>query len=80
MAIVKQAEGKPEVPAEVIAQSIERIGAATAVLLRSGLNLKAILILLSASSGESRRTCENVLHAMNTLRSTYLAPKKVATK
>lgn len=77
MALVVQKEMSPEVPAQLIAQSIVRIGDAAQAMARSGLTLKAQLILLSALSGETRKTCQNVLYALQNLKKEYIVqPKK----
>ena len=61
-----------EVPAEIIAASILKIGNAAEAMSRSGLTLKAQLILLSALSGETRKTCQNVLWALQNLKKEFL--------
>jgi hypothetical protein len=74
---VIQKEGEPEVPEEVIAQSIAKLADGWDRMNRSGLSWKAIVLLLSSSSGVCKRDVEYVLHAMNRLRTEYLLqPKK----
>lgn len=74
---VIQKEGQTEVPAQLIAQSIVKIGDAAMAMQRSGLTLKAQLILLSHLSGESQKTCSNVLYALQHLKEEYLvSPRK----
>jgi hypothetical protein len=69
---VIQKENAPEVPAQLIAQAIVKIGDAAQAMSRSGLTLKAQLILLSALSGETRKTCQQVLWALQNLKKEYL--------
>lgn len=77
---VIQKEGSPEVGAQLIAQAIVRIGDAAAAMARSGLNLKAQLILISALSHESKLSCQNVLFALQHLKQEYLVQPKGTTK
>ncbi len=63
---------EPEIPAQVLAQSIVKIGNAAEAMSRSGLNLRAQLILLSALSGETKKSCQNVLWALQNLKKEFL--------
>ena len=69
-----------EVPAQVIAASIVKIGDAAEAMARSGLTLKAQLILLSALSGETRKTCQQVLWALQNLKKEFIVAPKGTTK
>lgn len=73
--VVKQEEGEPEVPAEVIAQSIKKIADAVDKMNASGLTRRAIVVLLRGACGESTSTIENVLDGLNDLKSLYLIEK-----
>jgi cation transport regulator ChaC len=70
---VAQQEGAEEVPAKIIAQAIVKIADATKSLYASGLNEKAIVLLISESSGVARRDVKYVLSHMMYLKETYLA-------
>lgn len=67
-----QKENEPEVPAEVIAQSIEKIANAIDKMSKSGLTDKAIEILVRHLSNESAVSVRNVLWALKNLRKRYL--------
>lgn len=74
---VVQAENQEPVAAQVIAQSIVKIADGWQRMNTSGLSMKAILLLLSHSSGVSQRDVKAVLYAMNSLKQDYLVqPKK----
>jgi Ser/Thr protein kinase RdoA (MazF antagonist) len=73
---VVQKQGEEEVPAAIIAQSIRKIANATEAIYRSGLNEKAIILLISEASGVGRREVKFVLYNMLHLKSEYLAPHK----
>lgn len=73
---VTQAPEVDPVPVEVLAQSIKKIADGYDQMMRSGMTLKGILIILSATSGESRRTCENVLYGIRQLRAEFIVPAK----
>lgn len=74
---VKQAEGQEPVAAELIAQSIVKIADGWQRMNTAGLSMKAILLLLSHSSGINQRDVKAVLHAMDSLKQDYLVqPKK----
>jgi hypothetical protein len=65
--------------AELIAQSITKVAYGFDRLNRSGLSLKAILLLLSHSSGVSQRDVKKVLQSMGSLKRDYLVkPAKQA--
>lgn len=59
------------VPREVLATSLVRIAEAFQKLRASGLNRRAIVILVSASSGQGRGVVEHVLNALESLRKDY---------
>lgn len=67
----KQKEAK-EVPAEVIAQSIQKLGNAYSAMKASGLSERAVVILLADASKLPRSTVEKVLGGMDRLKSLYL--------
>ena len=69
---VVQQEGKEEVPAEVVAQSIKKLSDAVEQMNKSGLSEKAIRLLLRHGSGESDRAVCNVLGALRNLKQDYL--------
>ena len=71
---IKQDEENP-VPAEILAEAIKRIGDATRKLDASGLNDKAIVLLLSHSSGVSKTEVSNVLWALRNIEQTFLKKK-----
>ena len=74
---VVQAKDVDQVPAQVIAQSIVKIAEGWDKINRSGLNMKAVLLLISHSSGVSQRDVKAVIYALNSLKADYLvAPKK----
>lgn len=56
---------------ETLAQAIVATSQAVEKLTKSGLNRKAILILLSSSSGIGKRDCEYVLNHLQLLRKNY---------
>lgn len=56
---------------ETLAQAIVAISQAVERLTKIGLNRKAILVLLSASSGVGKRDCEYVLNHLLLLRKNY---------
>lgn len=67
---VKQDEKKP-VEYEVFAHSIVKMSDAMNALLKSGLNWKAIVVLLKDRTKLSTKAIEKVLRALQELRSTY---------
>lgn len=67
---------KEPIPAELIAQSIVKLADGWDRMNKSGLSMKAILLLLSHSSGVSQRDVKNVLFAMDSLKATYLLKPK----
>lgn len=69
---VVQKENEEEVSAKIIAQSIKKIGDSVDSLNSSGLNDKAIKILLAHASGENQATVQNVLWGLRNLRAMYL--------
>lgn len=67
---VKKSEDQPETK-EILAEAIIRIGEAFAKLQESGLNRKAIVILIQAETKISRKDINTVLDALNQLRGWY---------
>jgi hypothetical protein len=62
----------PEHTAEVIAEDISRIAEGVRKLRAGRLNDRALVILLSASTGISKSTIEIVLNGLTTLDGKYL--------
>jgi hypothetical protein len=58
---------------QTLVEAIVAISQAIEKLAKSGLNRKAILILVSASSGVGKRDCEYVLNHLLLLKKNYLA-------
>lgn len=56
---------------ETLVEAIVAISQAVEKLTKIGLNRKAILVLVSASSGIGKRDCEYVLNHLLLLRKTY---------
>jgi hypothetical protein len=56
---------------ETLAEAIVAVSKAMTKLTQSGLNKKAILVLVSASSGVGKRDCEYVLNHLQLLERTY---------
>lgn len=74
---VVQAKDEEQIPAQVIAQSIVKIAEGWDKINRSGLNMKAVLLLISHSSRVPQRHVKAVLYALDSLKKDYLAtPKK----
>jgi hypothetical protein len=69
--VVKQDAEKP-VEVEVLAQAIIEIGKASKRLAASSLNRKAVVVLLSHSTGLGQGTIKAVLDGIADLESTYL--------
>jgi hypothetical protein len=67
---VKQVPGE-EVPAEIIASAIVKIGKAAEEMANSGLRRRTVVILLAESSRIAKRDVEKVLDALDSLRRTY---------
>ena len=67
---VKKSEEKPE-STEILAEAIVNIGAAFVSLQKSGLNRKAIVLLLQDATKLPRRDIESVLDALPRLRGWY---------
>jgi hypothetical protein len=70
MVTVKQNPEKPIEP-QILAEAIVAIAGAARKLAASGLNKKAIIILLSASSGVVKRDCTIVLDHLEYLAKQY---------
>lgn len=77
---VEQWEGAEPVPEKVIAQSIVAISDGVKKLFTSGMNERAIVILLHDSSGVGRPDIRRVLRALTTLKEDFMLiePKGVA--
>lgn len=67
--VIKNAE-KPETP-EILAEAIVRIGAAMDALAKSGLNERAIIVLVQAETKISQRDIKEVLGALRKLKGWY---------
>ena len=72
-AILVQTE--PETPAEVLASSIVEIAAGMKVLRSTRLSDKALVLLISNTSGQSQKAVRQVLSALEDLETTWLKPK-----
>ena len=72
--IVKQDEQEP-VPVVVMAQAIRDIAEGTKKLFNSGLNERALVLLISHSSGVGQTPVKAVLRALRELEATYCTPK-----
>lgn len=64
-----------QVPAEVLAESIKKIGTAVEKLSAAGLSERAIVLLLQNASGESKTATQNVLWGLRNLEKLFLKPK-----
>ena len=74
--VVEQEEEHP-VEQKVFAQAIVDIAKAANELCVSGLNQRAIVVLLRDSSGQSKRVVESVLESLQQLANDYVVmPKK----
>lgn len=62
---------KPPIDSDTLAEAIVKISAGLAGLRRSGLNTEAIVILVSASTGETRTTCRRVIDGLGSLQRSY---------
>lgn len=60
-----------EIPREVLAKEICKLSDAINKLLLSGLNVKAIVVLLRDSTGLSKRNIQAVINAIAQLRADY---------
>lgn len=67
---VKQADGE-EVPRHVLATAIIKVSEAAESLAKSGLNERAIVVLLQDSTGASRTDIKAILHGLRSLRETF---------
>jgi len=65
------ASADDDVPPEILARAIVNLSEAAAKLLRSGLNRRAMLVLLKDSSGVSHHDINLVLDALVDLRKNY---------
>lgn len=75
---IKQQPDVPEVPAEVIAQSIEAIAAGMKKLNTTRLTRRALVILLAEQSHVNRGEVIKVLDALDALEKTWLKSKDTA--
>lgn len=70
---VVQPDGETEVPAKILAAAVRDIGAAARKLTSSGLNRRAIVLLLhDACVGVGKTQIDAILDAMETLERRYL--------
>lgn len=72
--------GAEDVPVEIVAEAIVRISAGVDKLLASGLNRRALLVLLKDASGVPMDQIGRVLNALPQLASTYTLPKRAKGK
>lgn len=68
---VKQTENQP-IPAEIIAASIVRIASGIEKVNQSGLNQKALILLVSHASGVTQAQVRKVLNGLSSLQEQYL--------
>lgn len=73
---IKQQPDVPEVPAEIIAQSIETIAAGMKKLNSTRLTRRALVILLAEQSHVNRGDVIKVLDSLDQLEKTWLKPKE----
>lgn len=73
--IVKQKENVPEVPTEVIAQSIVEIAEGIRKIRQTRLNDKALFLLINKASGVGIKEIETVLTTIGNLEYLYLKKK-----
>lgn len=73
---IKQQPDVPEVPAEIIAQSIETIAAGMKKLNSTRLTRRALVILLAEQSHVNRGDVIKVLDSLDQLERTWLKPKE----
>jgi len=71
---VKQVEGE-EVAAEVLAQAIEKISRGFAAWGEAGMNRRAMVVLVSASTQVPRNVVDTVLKGIDSLKRDYCVPK-----
>ena len=71
MSTVRVIKSDPPETTEILAEAITNIGDAVVRLNKSGLNRKAIVILLQAETKLSRKDIETVLDALPRLRGWY---------
>ena len=76
---VKQVEGE-EVPAEVLATAIEKISNGIRAWESSGMNRRALVVLLSASTQVPRAIVTTVLKGIDDLKREYCLPKPAKKK
>jgi hypothetical protein len=67
---VKKTDGKPE-STEILASAIVSIGKAADKLLASGLNTKAVIVLLQHETKVSQRDIKTILDGLKRLESWY---------
>lgn len=77
---IKQQPDVPEVPAEVIAQSIEAIAVGMKKLNSTRLTRRALVILLAEQSHVNRGDVIKILDALDSLERTWLKSKDVVKK
>lgn len=73
--IVKQAENKPEIPFEVLADHIAAIGKAVKEMNATRLKRETLIILLCHITVLPKRDVKKVLDALDVLENVYLKPK-----
>lgn len=77
---IKQQPDVPEVPAEVIAQSIEAIAVGMKELNSTRLTRRALVILLAEQSHVNRGDVIKILDALDSLERTWLKSKDAVKK
>lgn len=73
---VKQTEGTPEIPAEVLARHIEVIADAIRAMNATRLKKETIIVLLHDYTRIAKRDIKCVLDGLEVLESAYLKPKE----
>jgi hypothetical protein len=76
MLVLKQPEGVPPIPTEVLAAHIKHISDGVGKIRSGRLNEKALLLLVSHASGVAQRDVRAVLDSLADLERTYLKPVK----
>jgi hypothetical protein len=76
--VVTQSPDVDPVPVEIIAESIVKISKAMEAISKTRLNRRALIVLISESSGTPRTHVKNVLDSLQQLAEDYLTkvPKK----
>jgi hypothetical protein len=75
-AVTQPSAPEEEIPIQLLATAILKLGNAAEAIQKAGLNRRAIEVLLQSSSGQSRTAVRSVLDALMDLKRDYLAPEK----